>query len=176
MAMKIDPYLTEADTVVLQNLFKDVDKDARTGRSPNDIIPSPEAIDRIANDKTDHPPQDQAAIDRLKAFNDPGGPDFKPTVFVTWDDKDIPLFINQYLVQPYAKVAARIVRHPTDVVFLTHILLYLFVNLPSALWLFYRFSYLHGIAHAVFTFWCAGSFTLMLHNHIHNNGVLSRKW
>jgi hypothetical protein len=50
------------------------------------------------------------------------------------------------------------------------------VNLPSAVYLFYNFSWIHGIIHAAFTFWCAGSFTLLMHNHIHNNGVLSKDW
>jgi hypothetical protein len=68
----------------------------------------------------------------------------------------------------------KIVRHPTDVVFLTNILMYTFINLPSAILLFRNFSYLHALAHVAFTFWCTGPFTLMLHNHIHNNGVLSK--
>ena len=67
-------------------------------------------------------------------------------------------------------------RHPTDVVFLTHIIQYLTINLGSALWLFYHFTYLHGVVHAAYTAWCVGSFTLMLHNHIHNNGILKRSW
>jgi hypothetical protein len=67
-----------------------------------------------------------------------------------------------------------VVRHPTDVVFLTNILMYTFINLPSAILLFRHFTYLHGIAHLAFSFWCVGPFTLMLHNHIHNNGVLSK--
>ena len=176
MSTNIHPYLTEPDVVVLRNLFQDVEKDIRTECKPTDSVPPPETIDKIAHEKEVAVDHDRSAIDHLKALNDPDSLDFQPTVFVSWDEKDIPEFLNYYIVRPYARRAARIVRHPTDVVFLTHILMYLFVNLPSAIWLFTNFTYIHGVAHAAFTFWCAGSFTLMMHNHIHNYGVLSKSW
>lgn len=176
MEPKIDAYLTEPDLVVLNNLFGDVSQNLRTETKPSDTIPPPEVIDKIAATKQDFTKNDSAALDRLKALNDPNSPDFSPTVFVMWDEKDIPRVLNEYVVRPYAKMATKIVRHPTDVVFLTHILIYLFVILPSAIRLFTNFNWIHGVAHSVFTFWCAGSYTLMLHNHIHNNGVLSKGW
>ncbi|KAK4494484.1 hypothetical protein PRZ48_014782 [Zasmidium cellare] len=163
--MAIDLDLTEADVVVLKNLFQDIDKN-------KEHTPQNSLTDRTCEKE----PHDQEAIERLKAWNDPKSLNFKPTVFVTWDDKDIHPFLNQWLVRPYARLATGIVRHPVDVVFLTHILLYLFVNLPSAIWLFCNFTYIHGVLHVAFTFWCTGSFTLMMHNHIHNNGVLSKDW
>lgn len=70
----------------------------------------------------------------------------------------------------------KVVRHPTDVVFLTNILMYTCINLPSAVLLFRHFTYLHAVLHVAFTFWCTGPFTLMLHNHIHNNGVLAKRY
>ncbi|KAG8627190.1 hypothetical protein KVT40_004673 [Elsinoe batatas] len=152
MPSTIDPYLTESDLVILENLFRDKSK-----ASTVDL-------------------DDAAALARLQALNDHSSPQFQPTVFTTWDEKDIPVWLNKYLVRPYTNVAKRIVRHPTDVVFLTHILLYLSVNLTSAIYLYLNFSYIHGVSHAAFTFWCAGAFTLMLHNHIHNGGVLSSDW
>lgn len=163
-----DPYLTEADTVVLRNLFQDIQTKS-------------EGATHVAGENrkdatTEQGQHDLEAIARLKDWNDPSSEDFRPTVFVTWDDKDIHPTLNEWLVRPYAKIAAGIVRHPTDVVFFTHILLYLFVNLPSAIWLFYNFTYIHGVLHVAFGFWCTGSFTLMMHNHIHNNGVLSKDW
>lgn len=175
MKAEAHPYLTQADVIVLSNLFQDARFEVKTEGGAKGHL-DPETIDKFAESEPVIEKHDKAAIDRLRALNDPSSPDFRPTVFVTWDDKDIPQVLNEYVVRPYAKLAARIVRHPTDVVFLTHILMYFCVNLPSAIWLFYSFSYLHGIAHAAFTFWCAGSFTLMLHNHIHNNGVLSKEW
>lgn len=174
MASTIHPYLTEPDIIVLRNLFNDVsraDDQKQTGESKTD----PKS-DKTLGEDIDHLKTDKGALDRLKALNDPANSQFQPTVLVTWDEKDIHPAINKYLIRPYAKVASRIVRHPADVVFLTHVLLYTCVNLPSAIYLFYNFSYLHGIIHTAFTFWCAGSFTLLMHNHIHNNGILAKEW
>lgn len=170
MEAKANPYLTQPDLVVLSNLFHDVQhhapdlgvkKEQRSEATTNAVV--------LKN-------HDKGDIARLKALNDPDSPAFQPTVFVTWDDGDIPEVINYYVVRPYVRVAKRIVRHSTDVVFLTHILMYLFVNLPSAIWLFHSFTWVHAIAHAIFTGWCTGSFTLLMHNHIHNNGVLAKDW
>lgn len=176
MEPKIDAYLTEPDLVVLNNLFKDVSAGLRTEMKLSETVPPPETLDHISDFKQDCTTNDRAALDRLKALNDPSSPDFSPTVFVMWDEKDIPSVLNEYVVRPYARLATRIVRHPTDVVFLTHILIYLFVILPSAVRLFTNFNWIHGFVHSIFTFWCAGSYTLMLHNHIHNNGVLAKSW
>ena len=176
MAATIHPYLTEPDIVVLHNLFEDVDQGVKKQSKSSEVIPAPEIIEYTADGATGASDHDRAAISRLQAFNDPNSPDFQPTVFVSWDDKHIPDVLNRHIVRPYARFAARVVRHPTDIVFLTHLLMYLFVNLPSAIWLFHSFTYLHGVAHAAFTLWCAGSFTLMMHNHIHNNGVLAKEW
>ncbi|KAJ8610442.1 hypothetical protein MRB53_038536 [Persea americana] len=153
----IHPYLPEADLVVLDTLFKDVDQ-------------------QVSSAKTNDTQYSQTAIETLKNHNDPDSPYFRPTVFVSWDDKDIPESLNKYIIRPYARYATTVVRHPTDVVFLTHIILYFTINLPSAIILYNYFTYIHGIAHFAFTFWCVGSFTLMMHNHIHNNGILSKRW
>jgi hypothetical protein len=171
MASTIHPYLTQPDIVVLQNLFKDIDE---AGPKGSNTAGKSEKLN--GNNNSEYLKTDDGALNRLKALNDPKHPEFQPTVVVTWDEKDIPPFINEYIVRPYTKLATHIVRHPADVVFLTHIILYMCVNLPSAVYLFYNFSWIHGILHTAFTFWCAGSFTLLMHNHIHNNGVLSKDW
>ncbi|KAK5685227.1 hypothetical protein LTS10_003304 [Elasticomyces elasticus] len=177
LSPNIHPYLTQPDLLVLDNLFHDVHTNIRGNTNEKAEKPAPETIEALANDTDINHDHDAESVARLKALNDPNHADFQPTVFVTWDAKDIPAPINEYIIKPYARVAMRIVRHPTDVVFLTHILLYSTVNLGSAMFLmFYHFSYLHGIAHAVYTLWCAGSFTLLMHNHIHNNGVLAKDW
>ncbi|KAF4548117.1 Hypothetical protein D9617_31g063530 [Elsinoe fawcettii] len=173
MPSTADPYLTQSDLIVLENLFRDnqsrQSKDtSRT--SSRDTTPD------ITTESKGVDFNDAAELARLRALNDSTSPDFQPTVFVTWDEKDIPAWLNQYLVRPYANIAKGIVRHPTDVVFLTHIILYLTVNLPSAVYLYFHFNYIHAIAHGLLTGWCAGSFTLLLHNHIHNGGVLKKEW
>lgn len=173
---KVDPYLTESDLVLLHNLLQDADKYRPTKQGHTSCDPSPDLIERSNSGKEVHFDSDGKAVQHLKALNNPKSLDFRPTVFVSWDEEDLPEFIRRYVTRPYTRVAVNVVRHPTDVVFLTHILMYLFINFPSAIWLFNHFTYIHGIIHAAFTFWCIGSFTLLLHNHIHNNGVLSREW
>ncbi|GIZ44527.1 hypothetical protein CKM354_000772300 [Cercospora kikuchii] len=170
----IDPYLTEPDLILLRNLFEDNARAFRTqAKHTEEQHIDDHKSSSIASGAND---SDDSALHRMKALNDPTSPDFEPTVFATWDAKDIHPTFQKYLIQPYINVASNVVRHPTDVIFLTHILLYLSVNVPSAVYLYYNFTYLHGIAHVAFTFWCTGGFTLMMHNHIHNNGVLSKGW
>lgn len=171
MPGQTDPYLPQPDLIVLRNLLDDA-KASRITKTEKEGLKQRQDSMSPARDA------DKTAIAHVKALNDAKDARFQPTVFVTWDDKDIPEPLNRYLVRPYARLATTIVRHPTDVVFLTHILLYFSVNLSSAVYLFHNFTWLHGIAHAVYTLWCAGSFTLMMHNHIHNNGVLAPayKW
>jgi hypothetical protein len=181
MDPRIHPYLTQPDVLVLQTLFDDCDRHPHLKRNDSGVRLASEKEKEDTTASVDHDDAgiddgDAAQIQYLKDLNDPTSLHFQPTVFTAWDDKDIPPFINQYLVRPYARIASRIVRHPTDIVFLTHILLYFTVNLPSAMYLFYNFTHLHAILHVAFTFWCTGAFTLMMHNHIHNNGVLSASY
>ncbi|KAK4899560.1 hypothetical protein LTR27_003293 [Elasticomyces elasticus] len=176
MEPKINLKLTQPDIVVLKNLIQDVKSDIRGAPGGFNQNVSPETMEQSSSNEQGVHEHDKESIGLLRAYNDPSSEDFVPTVFTTWDNKDIPDVLSEYLVKPYARVAMRIVRHPTDVVFLTHIMLYLTVNLGSALWLFYHFSYIHGIAHTAYTVTCVGSFTLLMHNHIHNNGVLAKEW
>lgn len=114
----------------------------------------------------------------MKGLNDPTHPDFEPTVFSTWDLRDLatrlPPVVYQNLLLPYIAWAQTIARHPTDVVMVTHLLIYFTVSVPSALWLFYRFSYWHAAVHFAMQFWQMGTYTLMMHQHIHAGGVLSK--
>jgi len=51
-------------------------------------------------------------------------------------------------------------------------------SIPSTMFLFYHFTYVHGIGHIghiLMQLSYCSAFTLMLHNHIHNNGVISRR-
>ena len=176
MKPRINPYFTQPDTVVLENLLRDVEHDVRSNLTKSETGLSPELIERYADKECGEYEHDKRSISQLKAYNDPASDEFSPTIFTSWDEKDIPCFLNHYLCKPYARIAAQIVRHPTDIVFLTHIIQYLTINLGSALWLFCHFNYLHGIVHTAYTAWCVGSFTLMMHNHIHNNGILKSSW
>ena len=84
--------------------------------------------------------------------------------------------LDRHLLQPYISWASGTVRRPTDVVFLTHIILYLTTSVPSAFYLYYSFSWLRAISHGLMQAWFCGPFTLMLHNHIHNNGILAKEY
>jgi hypothetical protein len=150
MEASVNPSLTQSDLIVLRNLLQDIDQ---AGKSV--------AADIDAGKTVNH----QASVDLLAGLNDETSPYFQPTIFTGWDQKDfqrLPSFLNRYFLQPYITWARRVVRRQTDVVFLTHIILYLSTSVPSAAFLFYRF-------------YC-GPFTLVLHNHIHNSGVLAKEY
>ena len=158
--MVSQPFLTTADVIVLSNLLEDVD----------------EGKHFVAGDADNS--NDQAAWERLNGLTDPASKHFEPTIVTSWDQKDIhlPAFIRKNVFQPYSLWAQEIVRHKTDVVFLTHTLIYLFTAVPSAIYLFHNFTYTHAIFHWIMIGWYCGAFTLMLHNHIHNNGVLAKRY
>ena len=151
-----NPYLTHPDHIVLDSLYQDI-RDGPTSSKQD----------------SNH---DQEALEHLRALNNPSHPKFEPTVLSMYDRKDIPAWVNRLILDPYGRIATKIVRHPTDVVFLTHILWNMFITLPSAVYLFHHFTYLHAVLHAAHAVWCAGPFTLMMHNHIHNHGILAKSW
>ncbi|TVY56580.1 hypothetical protein LSUE1_G010015 [Lachnellula suecica] len=155
-------FFTASDDIVLAELYRDI-YDAEA--SSNSHL-SPE--------------QRQIALDGLENLNDPKHPNFEPTVFCTWDldgpETKSGRTLRESILHLYIDWARTVVRHDTDVVFLTHILTYFTTALPSALYLFHDFHLLHGIAHLLLIVWFSGSFTLMMHNHIHNNGVLSKPY
>ena len=113
----------------------------------------------------------------LSALNDPAHVDFTPTVFLTWDIsmKSTEWTVWQTILQQYIKWAKTIVRNEADVVMLTHLMLYFTTSVPSAVLLFYRFTIVHGLLHFVMQMWYAGSYTLMMHQHIHMQGILAKK-
>jgi hypothetical protein len=176
MDRDINPYFTQPDIVVLENLFEDVNRDLRGHGDLQDEKISPQPDEKSSAQEFEGYIHDKQSIELLKAYNDPDNAKFTPTIVTSWDEKDIPQILTYYIIKPYARIAGRIVRHPTDVVFLTHLIQYMTLNLGSAIWLHYRFTYVHGIAHTVYTIWCMGAFTLLMHNHIHNNGILSKNW
>lgn len=157
-SVPINPHHTHADRIVLSNLGQDIASHSK---------------DQATETSKDH---DDQTSQRLRALNDPTSPDYEPCIFAMYDDKDMPEWIKRYAVRPYCRIGSRIVRHPTDVVFLTNILWNLCITLSSAVYLFRNFTYIHGVLHIIHAAWCMGPFTLMMHNHIHNNGILGKKW
>lgn len=124
------------------------------------------------------PHDDSTTVQSLTALNDPKHADFVPTVFVTWDldQVKIPTWLRTAFLDRYITWAQGVVRTPTDVVMLTHLILYFTTSVPSALFLFYRFSWIHAVLHVVMQGWYVGTYTLLRHQHIHMNGVLAEKY
>lgn len=155
-----DPLLTQPDIAVWKNLMRDIDH-SKKGEVK---------VDGLADY------DDQTTLQLLSNLNSPKSQSFQPTIVTGWDQPDISPFIKSYLIHPYMTWAKTIVRRPTDVVFLTHILLYLFTSVPSAVRLYTHFTWPHAVIHWLMQAYYCGSFTLMLHNHIHNNGVLAAEY
>ncbi|KAE9961945.1 hypothetical protein BLS_001085 [Venturia inaequalis] len=199
----VDPHLPLADLVVLDNLLGDIE--ARTGSRDVSLqkghhghqgsdgyaasVTSIEATNGNASESRNGDANgnsskhqnasraqvDKAALAELEAMNDSRSADFEPTVFVSMDIKDINSKTANLILHPYIKLAQKMVRYPTDVVMATHLLLYFTTSLPSAILLYRNFTWVHGILHTIISFWYVGSYTLMRHQHIHQNGVLARK-
>ncbi|PLB41615.1 uncharacterized protein BDW47DRAFT_99390 [Aspergillus candidus] len=157
----VDPYLTRPDTAVLQTLLSDIqDRSQQSG------------------DRDHSTSQEKVVIDQLETLNDPGRVGFEPTVTLTWDTPDLqrrlPPWANKWLLQPYLNVARKVVRVETDVVMLNHLIIYFTTLVPSALYLYYHFTWLHGVLHWIMQSYFVGTYTLMMHQHIHMGGILSK--
>jgi len=59
---------------------------------------------------------------------------------------------------------------------LTHLILYALTSIPSALYMLYNFHWWHGPLHAAMQLYFMGTYTLMMHQHIHMRGILSKKY
>ena len=151
--------LTEADKTVLRNLQYDI---------KNNIQDSSKAAP--TKEQREDKDSDEAVKSFLEENSNTGW------VFTMWDENEVNPTFNKSFVQPYLKFAESLVRQAPDAVFITHLIVHYTILLPSALYLFYNFTWWHGIAHTIFAAWNAGPFTLMLHNHIHNNGILRKSF
>ncbi|KAL4868731.1 hypothetical protein BDV12DRAFT_95454 [Aspergillus spectabilis] len=166
----IDPNLTDSDLLVLKNLLADANSETSETVAPALRHRQPATL------KDTHQSQDEDTVQRLKDLNNPESPDFDPTVFVTWDTKDLTThpFLYKWIIKPYINLARQLVRVETDVVMLTHLILYFTTSVPSAIFLFYHFHWLHGIAHWIMQSYYVGTYTLMMHQHIHMGGILRK--
>ncbi|OTA59205.1 hypothetical protein K449DRAFT_385235 [Hypoxylon sp. EC38] len=188
----ISPELPRNDVLLLQNLANDIQQcQQKPGSSSKGSAESSGSIAKhdsapgreVANGTIGHDDsssgRDERDLTTMKALNDPTNQNFEPTVFCSVDLQDLssrlhPL-IYRHVLSPYVKWAQGIARHPSDVVMVTHLILYFTTSVPSALWLYYHFTYLHGIAHFIMQFYYLGTYTLMMHQHIHGGGVLRKQ-
>lgn len=122
--------------------------------------------------------RDEEVLNHMVALNDISSSAFVPTVFHSWDVEDFAALpqLGQSMLQTYIVWAKTVVRNETDVVMVTHLLVYLFTSIPSAVYLYCHFHWIHGILHTIVHVWYAGSYTLMMHQHIHMGGVLARRY
>ncbi|KID91306.1 acylamide-delta3(E)-desaturase, partial [Metarhizium majus ARSEF 297] len=166
-----DPNLTKPDVLVLQNLVADIreyqERDEQLQRRRDK---------EGSDEEKGQSHRDEATITALAALNDPKHALFEPTVFSQVDTGDIrlPPSINAWVFRPYVRVARSIVRVETDVVMLTHLLLYFSTSVPSAMFLFWKFTWVHGLLHFIMQVSYMGTYTLMMHQHIHMRGILNR--
>lgn len=189
-----DSALTPADHIVLRNLANDIktpksngslkvadDGHGSTGQSSST---DGQAYSRTPSPLKGSSPHetisgnDTEDIAKLRAMRDPAHADYVPTLFLSVDGwpAGLPPSINKLVLQPYVRWARRIVRHETDVVMLTHLIVYFTTTVPSALLLYRHFTYLHGVLHLIMQGYYMGTYTLMMHQHIHQRGILAKKY
>jgi len=182
----LDVNLTKADILVLSDLFHDINVEPKINDTKiASTLPTQNNGKAVSNGNVKengttvngklngHVNQESklSVEEQLNSLTDINSESFEPTVFTNFDK--LP---SSPLLELYVHYAQKVVRRPTDVVFLTHILIYLTTLLPSAFFLFRHFTYPHAIAHYILTTYYSGAYTLMLHNHIHNNGLFKAEF
>ncbi|KAI1127134.1 hypothetical protein F5Y10DRAFT_266463 [Nemania abortiva] len=177
------PKLTKPDRIVLEALATDVKlfskSTAPNGAANGFANGAANGFGSNGYDKCHGNSKNAAVLSKLDALNDPKDAQFEPTVFsdndvdqIQWDTN-----FNRHMLIPYIRVARSVVRVETDVVMLTHLLLYFSTSVPSALILFFwRFTWIHAVMHFIMQVSYMGTYTLMMHQHIHMRGILNHRF
>ncbi|KAF2702736.1 hypothetical protein K504DRAFT_464883 [Pleomassaria siparia CBS 279.74] len=177
-----DAQLTVPDRMVLDILQKDYEDQQKqptssTTEASEDSDDSAVKHTRYSSTPEDALEHEQQALETLKDLNNPTSSSFEPTVFVTVDLASITSpTLRKWVIDPYVRWARTIVRVDTDVVMLTHLFLYAFTTIPSALYMYYNFHWWHGPLHAIMQVYYMGTYTLMMHQHIHMRGILKKEY
>ncbi|CAN8105380.1 unnamed protein product [Discula destructiva] len=176
--------LTKADTLILKNLQADIQDVAAkpvsegSGMVVDGLTGHADAELEHCTTSGEEAVRDLSALQTMMGLNDPNSPNFEPSVFNGWDlstlGKIQPALAR--LLKSYVRLGTSVVRVETDVVFLTHLILYFTTSVPSAMLLFYHFTWFHGILHLVMQVSYTGTYTLMMHQHIHGRGVLQKPY
>ncbi|KAM0431278.1 hypothetical protein ACHAPT_005248 [Fusarium lateritium] len=178
-----DRQLTKADLVVLQSLTEDLREHTRREDGDDVAKANGKTLDAAKVSSGGTSPNEHAnqlsyeeAVRHLQAMNDPKDAHFEPTIMNNLDlDKiKLPPVLDKLLLRPFIRIARSLVRVETDVIMLTHLILYVFTSIPSAVYLFYSFSWIHGVLHFLMQFSYMGTYTLMMHQHIHMRGILNK--
>ncbi|KAI1493670.1 hypothetical protein F5X96DRAFT_620833 [Biscogniauxia mediterranea] len=196
-SLVLSPELTPADVIVLKNLGNDIRlrHQASGRRDANGVAVGDKPTTKVCStakknvqgeslseeEDVAEPAEIRDARDLgiMTRQNDPASQDFEPTVFSSVDLRDLSSRLHpavyRYALQPYIAWARQVARFDTDVVMVTHLILYFSTTLPSAAWMFHRFTYLHAALHVAMQAWYMGAYTLMRHQHIHQRGVLAKR-
>jgi hypothetical protein len=165
----IDPELIPSDVAVLKNLLRDIDIDRSQANGHSSSSDKPTNPSRPVYGDEYNDAATTSSLDQLR----------QEPVIITSKDYDKLNLTNGYrasLLVRYIAWASTVARNPVDVVFVTHIILYLCTSVPSAVFLYYHYTHLHAVLHWIMQASYCGPFTLMLHNHIHNNGLLNQQY
>jgi hypothetical protein len=158
----IDPDLTLADRLVLSNLLQDAD--------------APTACSARSRDESADLTGDSQTLDDLAALSNPNNMRFQPIMFTTWDYSEFPYWFRTHVLQPYISWATGVVRHRSDIVFLTYILVLFTIGIPNLVLLFLHFNWFQAIFQWALITYFVGPYSILLHNHIHGRGLLSKSW
>lgn len=136
MRTTFSPSLIPPNPLVLKNLARDIKKAEGRSDGCEEVGLSGQAEETIDDDNNN-----EETISALENHNNVNHPDFHPTIFTGWDQTHFSDNISRYVILPYTAWASKIVRKPTDVVFMTHVLIYLCTSVPSVTLLVYHFTW-----------------------------------
>lgn len=156
----VDPALTPADSIVLQNLLQDAH--------------APQECSEIKADKPLS--KDTETLDTLAALSNPDNRYFQPVVLTSWDSFQVPSVANAYLLRQYINWASNVVRNPSDIVYITHILILFTLGVPNAVFLFMHFNWPQAILQWMLVTYFVGPYSVLTHHHVHGRGVMSPPW
>ncbi|KAI0900179.1 hypothetical protein F4806DRAFT_493173 [Annulohypoxylon nitens] len=175
----INPELPPNDVLLLRNLSDDIQRcqqkpgstttnssaksSGRTVNNDNSASGQEATNGTVGNHVSAS--RDETDLTSMRAVNDPTNQSFEPTVFCTVDFRDLSSRLHPVI---YKHILL------PDVVMVTHLILYFTTSIPSAIWLYYHFTYLHGFIHFIMQVYYVGTYTLMMHQHIHGGGVLRK--
>ena len=76
-------------------------------------------------------------------------------------------------MRPYLRFASHAIRKPSDVVYVSHLLVLTLIGLPSLVVLFVHFTWIHAVLHWIFVVYLVGPYSIITHHHVHGPGILS---
>lgn len=154
-----DTVLTPADEILLRNLQPTQsparhEKELQTSLAPEDV-------------------DDSTTLQQLAELTDSTNKRFQPIIFTSWDNNRLPPWLEDFFVRPYLRFASHAIRKPSDVVYVSHLLVLTLIGLPSLVVLFVHFTWIHAVLHWIFVVYFVGPYSIITHHHVHGPGILS---